>query len=297
MAELWNTIILEPVLNSLIALCTMLGGSFGLAIIVLTVVVRLALFPLTVRQTQSTKAMQTLQPKIQELQKKYGKNQQKLQQEMMKLYKEAGINPLGCLWPMLIQLPIWIALYQSIMQALAATPENLLSLSQHLYSWAAVGQAVPLNEQFLWLKLSRPDPNLILAILVGGTMWVQQKMVTPPPTDPKQQSMTSMTTTMMPLMFGFFTLSFPSGLALYWVVSNIIGIVIQYFVSGGWGYLKSPLASRPAQSPSLSPAQKPVPGQRISPTEKPSKTVQKATEESKTLKRASDEKKRGLFGR
>ena len=149
MTDIWNTIILEPVLNSLIYLTNVLGGSFGWAIIVLTVVVRLALFPLTVRQTQSTKAMQTLQPKIQELQKKYGKNQQKLQQEMMKLYKEAGINPLGCLWPMLIQLPIWIALYQSIMQALAATPESLLSLSQHLYSWAAIGQAIPLGDKFL----------------------------------------------------------------------------------------------------------------------------------------------------
>ena len=292
MAELWNTIILEPVLNSLIAMCTVLGGNFGLAIIVLTVVVRLILFPLTVRQTQSTKAMQSLQPKMQELQKKYAKNQQKLQQEMMKLYKEAGINPLGCLWPMLIQLPIWIALYQSIMQALAATPENLLNLSQHLYSWAAVGQAVPLNEHFLWLRLSRPDPNLILAILVGGTMWVQQKMVTPPTADPRQRSMTSMTTMMMPLMFGFFTLSFPSGLALYWVVSNILGIIIQYFVSGGWGYLRAPSAPKPT------PAQKPMPTQKIPPPAvQPSKTAQKAIEESKAIKKASEEKKRGLFGR
>ncbi|MBM3119683.1 MAG: membrane protein insertase YidC [Chloroflexi bacterium] len=292
MAELWNTIILEPVLNSLIALCTVLGGSFGLAIIVLTVIVRLILFPLTVRQTQSTKAMQTLQPKIQELQKKYAKNQQKLQQEMMKLYKEAGINPLGCLWPMLIQLPIWIALYQSIMQALAATPENLLSLSQHLYSWAAVGQAVPLNEHFLWLRLSRPDPNLILAILVGGTMWVQQKMVTPPAADPRQQSMTSMTTLMMPLMFGLFTLSFPSGLALYWVVSNIIGIIIQYFITGGWGYLRSPSPLRQAPAQKISP-----PAQKPMPAEQQSKMLKKASEQSKTIKQASGEKKRGLFGR
>jgi YidC/Oxa1 family membrane protein insertase len=290
MAAIWNTIILEPVLNSLIALTNVLGGNFGWAIIVLTVVVRLALFPLTVRQTQSTKAMQTLQPKIQELQKKYAKNQQKLQQEMMKLYKEAGINPLGCLWPMLIQLPIWIALYQSIMQALAATPENLLRLSQHLYSWAAIGHAIPLNDQFLWLHLSRPDPNLILAILVGGSMWVQQKMVTPPATDPRQRSMTNLTTTMMPLMFGLFTLSFPSGLALYWVVSNVIGIVIQYFVSGGWGYLRTPSAPKPA------PAQKVIPAQKA-PVVQPSKTLQKASEESKTIKKASEEKKRGLFGR
>jgi YidC/Oxa1 family membrane protein insertase len=194
---------------------------------------------------------------------------------------------------MLIQLPIWIALYQSIMQALAATPENLLRLSQHLYSWSAVGQAVPLNDHFLWLRLSRPDPNLILAILVGGTMWVQQKMVTPPAADPRQKSMTSMTTMMMPLMFGFFTLSFPSGLALYWVVSNIIGIIIQYFVSGGWGYLRAPSAPRPAPSP----AQKPAPVQKLAPSERPSKTAQKATEESKTIKKAGGDKKRGLFGR
>ena len=114
-------------------------------------------------------------------------------------------------------------------------------------------------------------------------MWVQQKMVTAPTADPRQKSMTSMTTMMMPLMFGMLTLSFPSGLALYWVVSNIIGIVIQYFVSGGWGYLRTPAAPRPAPT--------------SVPTQKPSKTAQKATEESKTLKNASDEKKRGLFGR
>jgi YidC/Oxa1 family membrane protein insertase len=292
MAELWNTIILEPVLNSLIAMCNVFGGSFGLAIIVLTVIVRLILFPLTVRQTQSTKAMQTLQPKIQELQKKYAKNQQKLQQEMMKVYKEAGINPLGCLWPMLIQLPIWIALYQSILQALAATPESLLSLSQHLYHWAAVGQAVPLNEHFLGLNLSQPGgANLILPILVGGTMWIQQKMVTPPPADPRQQTMTSMTTLMMPLMFGFFTLSFPSGLALYWVVSNIIGIIIQYFVSGGWGYLRAPSAPKPAPAQKASPPQKPMPA------EQQSKVLKQASEQSKTIKQASEEKKRGLFGK
>jgi YidC/Oxa1 family membrane protein insertase len=291
MAELWNTIILEPVLNSLIAMCNVLGGSFGLAIIVLTVIVRLILFPLTVRQTQSTKAMQSLQPKIQELQKKYAKNQQKLQQEMMKLYKEAGINPLGCLWPMLIQMPIWIALYQSIMQALAATPESLLNLSQHLYHWAAVSKAVPLNESFLWLRLSQHG-DIILAVLVGGTMWIQQKMVTPPAADPKQRSMTSMTTMMMPLMFGFFTLSFPSGLALYWVVSNIIGIVIQYFVSGGWGYLRAPSVPKQVPDQKTSPAQKPMPA------EQQSKIAKQASEQSKMIKQASGEKKkRGLFGR
>ncbi len=290
MIELWNTIILEPILNSLIALTSMVADNFGFAIILFTVVVRLVLFPLTVRQTQSTKAMQSLQPKLQELQKKYAKNQQKLQQETMKLYKEAGINPLGCLWPMLIQLPIWIALYQSIMRALAATPENLLDLSQHLYSWQVVAQAVPLNENFLWLQLSQPDRYLILAILVGATMWVQQKMVTAPATDPRQKSMTQMTTLMMPLMFAMFTLSFPSGLALYWVVSNIIGIVIQYFVTGGWGYLTTPSVSKPA------PSQKPVSTRKLPVAQQPSKAAEKASEQSKMIKKAS-EQKRGLFKR
>jgi YidC/Oxa1 family membrane protein insertase len=236
--EVWNFIIGSPVLNVLIALTNLLGGSFGLAIISLTIIVRLISWPLTKRQLKSSKAMQDMQPKIQELQKKYSKNQQKLQQEMMKLYKEAGVNPLGCLWPMLIQLPIWIALYQAIMRALATTPENLLDLAQRLYSWDIVNQAIPLSSNFLWLDLGQPDPYLILAIIVGGTMWVQQKMTQAPAADPRQQSTNRMLTLMMPLMFGFLTLMFPSGLALYWAVSNIIAIITQYFVTGGWGYLK-----------------------------------------------------------
>ena len=256
MVEIWNIAILDPILNGLIALSQVCYNNFGLAIIVLTIAVRIVLMPLTFKQTQSTKAMQSMQPKLQELQKKYARNQQKMQQEMMRLYKEAGINPLGCMWPMLIQMPIWIALYQSIMQALAATPENLLILSQHLYSWDMVGQAIPLNEDFLGLKLSQPDPTLILAILVGLSMWVQQKMVTAPSTDPKQAQMASMTTMMMPMMFAFFTLSFPSGLALYWVVSNIIGIGIQYFVGGGWGYFTFPSFKPQPQKAAAEPQQR-----------------------------------------
>jgi len=245
MIEVWHLIIGNPVLNVLIALSHLLSGEFGLAIIALTIIVRLISWPLTKRQLNSTKALQDMQPKIQELQKKYGKNKQKLQQEMMKLYKEAGVNPLGCLWPMLIQFPIWIALYQAIMRALATTPENLLDLAHRLYSWDIVNQAIPLNSHFLWLDLGQPDPYLILAIIVGGTMWVQQKMTQAPAVDPRQASTSRMMLLMMPLMFGFLTLMFPSGLALYWAVSNIIGIITQYFVTGGWGYLKF---RSPAQS-------------------------------------------------
>ncbi len=245
--EVWHLIIGNPILNVLIALSHILGGHFGLAIIALTVIVRLVSWPLTRRQLQSTKALQDMQPKIQELQKKYGKNQQKLQQEMMKLYKEAGVNPLGCLWPMLIQLPVWIALYQAIMRALATTPENLLDLAHRLYSWDVVRQAIPLSSGFLWLDLGKPDPYWILANIVGGTMWAQQKMTTAPSVDPRQQSTARMMTLMMPFMFGFLTLMFPSGLALYWAVSNIIGIITQYFVAGGWGYLKIGSPFQPRQ--------------------------------------------------
>ncbi|MCK5181275.1 MAG: membrane protein insertase YidC [Dehalococcoidia bacterium] len=241
----WYLIIANPVLNVLVALTQLVGGNLGLAIIALTVIVRLISWPLTKRQLNSTKAMQEMQPKIQELQKKYGKNKQKLQQEMMKLYKEAGINPLGCIWPMLVQFPIWIALYQAIMSALATTPESLLGIAQRLYSWGIVNQAIPLSSRFLWLDLSQPDPYFILAIFVGGTMWVQQKMTTAPAVDARQQSTNRMMTLMMPLMFGFLTLMFPSGLALYWAVSNIIGIITQYFVTGGWGYLRPGSLSQP----------------------------------------------------
>ena len=238
MAEIWYLIIADPMLNILVALSSILLSSFGLAIIAITVIVRLILLPLTSRQTRSTKAMQEMQPKIQELQKKYAKNKEKLQQEMTKDYKEAQINPLGCIWPMLVQFPVWIALYQSIMKALATTPNNLLDLAQHLYSWEVVSQAMPLSSHFLWLDLGRPDSTLLLAIIVGVTMWVQQKMTTAPSTDPRQQSTSRMMLLMMPFMFAMLTLMFPSGLALFWAVSNIIGIATQYKMMG-WGYLRS----------------------------------------------------------
>ncbi|MBE9513469.1 MAG: membrane protein insertase YidC [Chloroflexi bacterium] len=249
MADLWSLIVLDPMINGLLALSSLFpkAAEFGLAIIILTVVVRVASTPLVRRQLKSTKAMQEMQPRIQELQKKYGKNKQKIQQEMMKVYKEAGVNPIGCMWPMLVQFPIWIALYQSIMKSLATTPENLLDLSRHLYSSPRIAQAIPVNSQFLWLDLGQPDRTLILAILVGGTMWVQQKMTTAPSADPRQRSTSSTMLLMMPLMFGLFTMMFPSGLPLFWLVSNVIGIATQYVITGGWGYLKRPSAVSSAQ--------------------------------------------------
>jgi len=235
--EIWDLIILSPMINVLIVMSGYLFDNFGLAIIALTIVVRAATVPLTLKQLGATKALQELQPKMAELQKKYGRDKAKLAQEQMRLYRESGVSPAGCMFPMLVQFPIWIALFQSIIRILAVTPEQFLNLSRHLYSsWALVFSLVPLNSNFLWLDLAIPDKLLILPLLVGGTMWVQQKMVTPKTADPKQQAQSTMMLWLMPLMFAFLTLQFPSGLALYWVVSNIISIVIQYYVTG-WGGL------------------------------------------------------------
>jgi YidC/Oxa1 family membrane protein insertase len=235
--DIWNLIAMQPMINTLIVLSYYLFNSFGLAIIALTIVVNGLLFPLTMKQVRASKAMQELQPKLAELQKKHAKDKEKLAKEQMRLYKESGVSPAGCLVPLLIQMPIWLALFWSVMQVLAIIPENLLGLSQYLYSWPVVYSTLPLQNKFLWLNLATGD--MLLAILVGGTMWVQQKMVMTPTADPKQQAQSSMMLWMMPMMFAFLTLSFPSGLALFWVTSNVIRIGIQYFATGWGGLVKS----------------------------------------------------------
>jgi YidC/Oxa1 family membrane protein insertase len=235
--SLFDTVLLRPMLNFLTILSKYLFGSFGLAIVVLTIIIRLLTMPLTQRQLRSTRAMQELQPKLKELQKKYAKDKERLNQETMKLYKEQGVNPLGCALPMLVQFPIWIALYQAVIQGVAFAPENLLGLSKQLYSLPLIQEMVPLNRHFLWLDLGTGD--IFMAILVAASMWVLQKMSQAPSTDPSQQQMGRIMLWLMPLMFGFFALTFPSGLSLYWVLTNLISIVIQYRVTG-WGSLTIP---------------------------------------------------------
>jgi YidC/Oxa1 family membrane protein insertase len=232
--NIWDIVMLQWMINVLIALSHFLFNNFGLTIIALTLIIRLILLPLTLRQLRATKAMSTLQPKLMELQKKYAKDKQKLAQEQMQLYKESGVNPAGCAIPMIIQFPIWIALYQAIVLALAVNPEALLNLSRYFYTWAIPMASLPLNNSFLGMNLA--TGNTILAIVVGISMWVQQKMVTPTNQDPRTAQQSQMMLWMMPIIFTFFSLSFPSGLALYWVVSNIFSIVVQYYVTG-WGGL------------------------------------------------------------
>ncbi len=242
MIELWNKVLLEPMMNGLVVLSGALGGSFGLAIVVLTLMVNIVTLPLMLRQIKSAKAMQELQPKMKEMQKKYARDKQKLQQETLKLYKESGFNPLGCFLPLVIQMVIGIALYQSILQTLATTPERLLGLSSHLYPWSFIQQSVPAGNTFVGLNLA--FPSLPLVILVMATMWLSQKMTTVPSADPQQKQMQSMMLWMMPMMLGFFFMTFPSGLALYVVVGNIFRIFAQYSVTKSWGGLATLIPGR-----------------------------------------------------
>jgi YidC/Oxa1 family membrane protein insertase len=242
--DIWTVVILRPMLNALLWLYSVLGGQFWLAIIIFTVIVRVLMTPLMLPQQRSAKKMQELQPQLQELQKKYGKDREKLAQEQMKLYREAGVNPMGGCLPMLIQFPIWIGLYQSIIQALGYLPLQLLSLSQNIYPFLQrLWSDVPLNRFFLGMDLSQTPQVLggltyALPIFVAFTSWLQTKMTTPSTAgDGQAASMNQSMTLMMPLMFGFFSLNFSTGLSFYFIVSNIIGIVIQGYISGWEGLL------------------------------------------------------------
>ena len=243
LGDAWSTIIIQPMVNSLLLLYWVFFSNFGLAIIAFTMLVRLVMVPLTIKQSRQIKAMNGLQPLMKQLQEKYKNDRQRVSQETMKLYKEHGVNPLGCLGPMFIQFPIWIGLFQAIRQTVPNNPENLVELSGNLYSWLPqVHSIIPINSSFLWMDLALPDPSpFVMPILVGGSMFVMQKMTTMPSVDERQASTNRMMLWMMPLMFGFFTLNFSSGLAVYWVVSNIIGVAIQGFITG-WDPLKSLLA-------------------------------------------------------
>ena len=185
--------------------------------------------------------MQDLQKskKWQDIQKKYKDNREKLSQEQMKLYQEEGVSPFGSCLPTLIQFPLIIGLYQSIIRALAVTPIQLLNLSNNLYPFTNAAALIPLNNQFLWMNLSQPERyNFlgvgipILAIIVVITTYMQSKLMTPPSQSGEQGAqMTQMMNLYMPFLMGWLAYSFSSGLALYFVTSNLFTIA-QYGVSG-----------------------------------------------------------------
>ena len=231
--------------NALLFIYQSLDNNFGLAIIVFTIIVRLATFPFTKKQMDSTKDMQKLQKskEWQKIQKKYKskEDKDKLAQEQMRLYKEHGINPMGSCLPSLLQFPIIIGLYWSVNQALAATPVQLVGLIQSL-SLPDATTLFPLNRIFLWMDLSQPERLYldflpfgipILAIIVFVSSYFQSKMMTPAsnnPDDPSAAVGKSMSVT-MPLLMGWLSYAYSSGLALYFVTSNLVSL-IQYGAMG-----------------------------------------------------------------
>ncbi len=239
-----DAFIINPMTNALMLLYDFLGNNFVLAIAVFTILIRLITLPLNLRQQKNSLRLQEMQPQVQAIQKKYKDNPQKMNEE----FKKIGYNPAesltGCL-PLLIQFPILIGLYRAIIVLLGSTPQALFELTDRIYDFVdqvvGVSTSLPIPNKFIWLNLAQPDPYYVLPVLVFATMFISQRFMSPSQKkdeDPKKKQqqqenpMAGMTQSMqytMPLMFGFFSLSFPSGLSIYFILSNVIGI--------GQGYL------------------------------------------------------------
>lgn len=200
----WLWFIAKP-LHWLLSVIQTFVGNWGVAIICLTFIVRGAMYPLTKAQYTSMAKMRMLQPKLQAMRERIGDDRQRMSQEMMELYKKEKVNPLGGCLPILLQMPIFIALYWALMESVELRHSPF----------------------FGWIHdLSAQDPYYILPLLMGASMFVIQKMSPTTITDPMQQKIM----TFMPVMFTFFFLWFPSGLVLYWLVSNIVTLIQQTLI-------------------------------------------------------------------
>lgn len=260
---MWDFLV-NPLVTLLTLFYSVLGNNIVLAIALLTVIIRLATSPLLIQQQRSAAAMQEVQPKLKKIQEEYKNDREKLSQAQMKLYQEHGINPLGGCLPLVVQLPILFALYATITHALAATPYQLIDNAGRLLI-PSLESLVPLNKVWLQMDLTQPPTieinhapwAILLPFLVLVTTWLQSKLTMPAPTPsadgkPNQAEMVSrQMTTIMPLMFGFFALSFPIGMSIYFIVGNLVGIA-QYSMMGkaDWrglfGLPKSPKTPQPA---------------------------------------------------
>ncbi len=237
--NLWNVVFLNPMVNLLIWLYGLFGNSYVVSIVLVTVLIRLVTFPLTWQQQKSAAGMQTLQPELKKLQEKYKSDPETLQRKTMEMYREAGISPLGGCLPTLVQFPILIGLYEAITRSLAASPLQLIELSQHLYhpvpawlSWLPKATTlIPLNSHFWYLNLASPDPIYVLPILVVVITWLQQKILTPPSADQQSAAMSRSMQLTMPLFIGYISITLPSGLSVYWLVSGLMGF-LQYAAMG-----------------------------------------------------------------
>ncbi len=237
---MWDLLIINPITNALLWLYDVLGNNFILSLTVFTIFTRILMLPLNLRQQRSMVKTQEMQPQIKVIQQKYKDNPQKMQEEFQKI----GYNPAeslsGCL-PMLATMPILFGLFQVLRLVLGSTPQTLFELTQRVYPGIDLTNLLPIKSNFLWLNLGQPDPLYILPVLVFVTMFVQTKFTSP--SAPKKKNddknnkkggkeqqddpSAAMTQSMqytMPIMFGFFSLSFQSGLSIYFVLSNLIGI-------------------------------------------------------------------------
>ena len=203
----WAWFIAKP-LFWLLTFIQQLVHNWGVAIICITLIVKAILYPLTKAQYTSMAKMRMLQPKLQEMRERFGDDRQRMSEEMMKLYRDEKVNPLGGCFPLLLQMPIFIALYWTFMEAVELRHAPF----------------------FGWIQdLSAQDPYYILPILMGASMFLLQKMSPTPAADPMQQKIMNF----MPLMFMAFFLWFPAGLVLYWLVSNLITIIQQQLIYRG----------------------------------------------------------------
>lgn len=247
---MWDLLIVNPFTNALLLIYAFVGN-FGLSIILFTIVVRLATHPLMVSQIKSSTAMQELMQSEEwlKIQEKYKGDKEKLAQEQMRIYSERGVSPFSSCLPTLIQFPILIGFYQGIVRAIGATPLQLLALVRGIYPGlesitpsASLSSLIPINSHFLWMNLGMPEgvsiPGLpfaipVLAIIVGLTTYVQTKltMQSTPNSNDQTAQMNQMMGLYMPLFLFYISLSFASGLAIYFITSNLFGIA-QYAALG-----------------------------------------------------------------
>ena len=259
---MWDSLVVQPFVNILLFIYSLVGN-FGIAIILFTLLIRVITHPLTVQQLKGTAQMQEMQkdPRWVEGQVKYKNDREKLAQLQMELYKEYNVNLGASCLPTLIQLPILFGLYQALYVANATTPVELLSLARHIYpSFLNVANLLPLNSQFLWMDMGQPErlfiPGIpfgipVLAVVVVITTYLQSKLMSPPTGSGDQQSnmMMGMMNIYMPFFMGWIALSYASGLSLYFVASNLIGIG-QYAILGrlNWDNVL-PWKKKPAAQP------------------------------------------------
>jgi YidC/Oxa1 family membrane protein insertase len=212
--------------------------------------------------------MQSLQPRIAEVNKKYS-DPKRRQEELMKLYRDSGANPLSCLGPLLLTIPIFIALYSAIRIALPNSPEALEKLSSHVYGWSYLQHALPLEEHFLGVDLRQNGGESIagfaFVFLVAATTFIQSKTTVTTTTDERARAQQQMMNVMLPFMFGFFALSFPVGVSLYWVVNAIVQIGFNILTYGFPALGIQPVfkAAAPRAAPPTAPE---GPEQRAAPT-------------------------------